>query len=163
MRWTLGWRGLDAARLELVWAERVGDGGLRARGTQLGTEPRPYELHYELVGGVLSVRVDGRAVEVGLEGADFFDLASSPLFNSLPIIRHDLHRGGEARDFVMTWVSVPELEVARSEQRYEPLAPGLVRFRSGSFTADLELDEDGFVVRYPGLAERVDLPHEGRP
>lgn len=161
MRWTLGWRGLDATRLELVWAERVGD-GLRARGTQLGTEPHPYELHYELVGGTLRVRVDGRAVEVGLEGADFFDLASSPLFNSLPIIQHGLHRGGAARDFVMTWVSVPDLDVSRSEQRYEPLASGLVRFRSGSFTADLELDEDGFVVRYPGLAERVDLPHEGR-
>lgn len=161
MRWTLGWRGLDASRLELAWAERVGD-GLRARGTQLGTEPQLYELHYELVGGVLSVRVDGRSVELGLEGADFFDLAASPLFNSLPIIRHGLHRGGEPRDFVMAWVSVPELEVSRSEQRYEPLAPGIVRFSSGSFTADLELDDDGFVLRYPGLAERVGLPHEGR-
>ena len=161
MRWTLGWRGLDASRLELAWAERAGD-DLRARGTQLGTEPQLYELHYELVGGVLRVRVDGRSVELGLEGADFFDLAASPLFNSLPIIRYDLHRGGEPRDFVMTWVSVPELEVSRSEQRYEPLAPGLVRFRSGSFTAELELDDDGFVLRYPGLAERVGLPHEGR-
>ena len=161
MRWTLGWRGLDASRLELAWAERVGD-GLRARGTQLGTEPQLYELHYELVGDFLRVRVDGRALQLELAaGADFFDLGSSPLFNSLPIIRHDLHRGGEARDFVVTWVSVPELEVSRSEQRYEPLAPGLVRFRSGSFTADLELDEDGFVVRYPGLAERVGLPHGG--
>jgi hypothetical protein len=161
LRWTLGWRGLDASRLELAWAERAGD-DLRARGTQLGTEPQLYELHYELVGGVLRVRVDGRSIELGLEGADFFDLAASPLFNSLPIIRYDLHRGGEPRDFVMTWVSVPELEVSRSEQRYEPLAPGLVRFRSGSFTAELELDDDGFVLRYPGLAERVGLPHEGR-
>jgi hypothetical protein len=25
----------------------------------------------------------------------------------------------------------------------------------GDFTAELELDEDGFVVRYPRLAERV--------
>ena len=161
MRWTLGWRGLDASRLELAWAERVGD-GLRARGTQLGTEPQLYELHYELVGGVLSVRVDGRSIELRLEGADFFDLAASPLFNSLPIIRHGLHRGGEPRDFVMSWVSVPELEVTRSQQRYEPLAPGIVRFSSGSFTADLELDDDGFVLRYPGLAERVGLPHEAR-
>ena len=161
MRWTLGWRGLDASRLELAWAERAGD-DLRARGTQLGTEPQLYELHYELVGGVLRVRADGRSIELGLEGADFFDLAASPLFNSLPIIRYDLHRGGEPRDFVMAWVSVPELEVSRSEQRYEPLAPGLVRFRSGSFTAELELDDDGFVLRYPGLAERVGLPHEGR-
>ena len=34
-----------------------------------------------------------------------------------------------------------------------PEAP--VRFRSGDFTADLEYDEDGFVVRYPGLAIRT--------
>ena len=55
----------------------------------------------------------------------------------------------------MAWVSVPDLAVSASEQRYEPLDRGVVRFRSGSFSADLELDADGFVVRYPGLAERV--------
>jgi hypothetical protein len=55
----------------------------------------------------------------------------------------------------MTWVSVPGLEVSRSDQRYEPLEGGRVRYRSGSFTADLELDADGIVVRYPGLAELV--------
>jgi hypothetical protein len=56
---------------------------------------------------------------------------------------------------VMTWVDVPSLEVSRSEQRYEPLRPGVVRFRQVDFTAEIELDEDGFVVRYPGLAARV--------
>jgi hypothetical protein len=63
----------------------------------------------------------------------------------------------------MTWVSVPDLTVSRSEQRYEPIAPGVVRFRSGSFEADLEFDDEGFVVRYPGLAERVDPPEEEHP
>jgi hypothetical protein len=66
-----------------------------------------------------------------------------------------LHEGGEARDLVMSLVSVPDLTASRSEQRYEPFAPGLVRFRSGDFTAMLALDEEGFVVRYPDLAERV--------
>jgi hypothetical protein len=55
----------------------------------------------------------------------------------------------------MTWVSVPDLDVRGSEQRYEPLRPGAVRFRSGSFASDLEFDDSGFVLRYPGLAERV--------
>jgi hypothetical protein len=30
----------------------------------------------------------------------------------------------------------------------------VARYSSGSFTADLTLDDDSFVLRYPGLAER---------
>ena len=56
----------------------------------------------------------------------------------------------------MTFVDVPSLEVSRAEQRYEPLGDQRVRFRSGTFVADLDFDTDGFVVRYEGLAERVD-------
>lgn len=58
----------------------------------------------------------------------------------------------------MALVDVPWLEVVRSEQRYEPVVPGLVRFRSVDFSAILELDEDGFVVRYPGLGIRAFPP-----
>ncbi len=83
------------------------------------------------------------------------DLAFSPLFNSLPVLRDRLHEGGDARDYVMAWVAVPELTVTRSQQRYLPLARRVVRYRSGSFTADIEFDADGVVVRYPGLVERV--------
>jgi hypothetical protein len=84
------------------------------------------------------------------------DLASSPLFNSLPVLRDRLHEGaGAAREYTMAFVNVPELSVERSAQRYVALGRGLTRFRSGAFTADLEFDRDGFVVRYPGLAERV--------
>jgi hypothetical protein len=55
----------------------------------------------------------------------------------------------------MTWVGVPEFAVSESRQRYIPLDHNTVRFRSGPFEADIEFDADGFVVRYPGLAERV--------
>ena len=83
------------------------------------------------------------------------DLGFSPLFNSLPVLRDRLHEGGDARDYVMAWVAVPELTVTRSQQRYLPLSRRVVRYRSGSFTADIEFDADGVVVGYPGLAERV--------
>jgi hypothetical protein len=83
------------------------------------------------------------------------DLQASPLFNSLPVLRDRLHEGGDARDYVMAFVSVPELSVGRSVQRYVPLERRVVRYRSGTFTADIEFDADGFVVRYPGLAERI--------
>jgi hypothetical protein len=83
------------------------------------------------------------------------DLQASPLFNSLPVLRDRLHEGGNAREYAMAFVRVPELTVERSVQRYVPLERGVVRYRSGTFTADIEFDADGFVVRYPGLAERV--------
>jgi uncharacterized protein len=149
---TLVWQGLDEPRMELA---RVGvDGaGLRASGTQLGVA---FELHYELTRELLRLEVVGeRRLAVRLGGLDFFDLGNSPLFNSLPVLRDGLLHGGEARDYVMRWVSVPELEVTESSQRYEPLEDGVIRFRSGSFVADIQFDEDGFVRRYPGLAEQV--------
>ena len=122
---------------------------LRASGTQIGVV---YELRYELDPGRLRVEVvDGPSVDLGLDGADFFDLGASPLFNSLPILPGLV----APTDFIMTFVDVPSLEVSRSEQRYEPLTDRIVRFRSGSFVARIDLDDDGFVTRYEGLAERV--------
>lgn len=155
--------------MRYVWAAPPGEfrveiahvegsvGGLRARGTQIAVDDKPYELRYEVDEERLFVEVvSENSVELVLEGSDFFDLGFSPLFNSFPVIRYGLHRGGAPREFVMTWVSVPELTVSRSEQRYDPLGgEGLVRFSAGSFTADIEFDSDGFVLDYPELAQRV--------
>jgi len=149
---TLVWQGLDEPRMELARVEIEGS-ELRASGTQLGVA---YELRYELAPGVLRLEVVGeRLLEVALDGLDFFDLGNSPLFNSLPVLRDRLLDGGEAREYVMRWVSVPELEVTESRQRYEPLEGGSIRFSSGSFVADIRFAEDGFVTYYDGLAERV--------
>ena len=149
---TLVWSGLDAPRMEVAHVEHA-DGRLWAAGTQIG---ETYELRYELAEDRLRLElVGGRRTEVGLDGCDFFDLAFSPLFNSLPVLRDGLLQGGDARDYVMRFVDVPELEAEESEQRYEPLGERRVRFRSGTFAADLEFDGDGFVLRYEGLAQRV--------
>ena len=158
MKRTLVWVGERGTfRVEIAHVELDG-GRLRARGTQIAVEDDAYELRYELEEPRLHVEIVGRnSVAVELEpGRDHFDLAWSPLFNSLPVLAHGLHRGGSARDFVMTWVSAPDLQVSESRQRYDPLSgDGLVRFASGDFRADIEFDRDGFVVAYPGLAERV--------
>ena len=134
--------------MEIAHAE-VFDGVLRASGTQIGVA---YELRYELEPGRLRAQVvDGVSLDIGLHGSDFFDLAASPLFNSLPVLAGlDV-----AADFVMTFVDVPSLEVSRSEQRYEPLGDGVIRYSSGDFVAEIEFDDDGFVTRYQHLAERV--------
>jgi hypothetical protein len=159
------WHG--PAIFELAFVE-LEDDRLTARGTQLCAD---YRLSYVLETSQMFVSERLRAEVETMHGTGTLDLRrgtkplrdevldldlqASPLFNSLPVLRDRLHGGGDARDYVMAYVNVPELSVARSEQRYVPLERGVVRFRSGSFTADLEFDADGFVVRYPGLAERV--------
>jgi hypothetical protein len=145
---TLVWRGIDEPRMEIAYAEVVA-GELSARGTQIGVA---YELRYELEPGRLRAEVvDGPSIDVGLESTDFFDLGFSPLFNSLPVLA-GLEK---TTDFVMTFVRVPSLEVVRSDQRYEPVGDRVVRYRSGSFVADISFDEDGFVTHYEHLAERL--------
>jgi uncharacterized protein len=148
---TLIWSGLDSWRAEIARVELAGD-QVSAIGTQIGVA---YELRYELAPGHLDLKVvGGERRELDLGETDFFDLEFSPLLNTLPVLRDGLLSAGPARDYVMAFVAVPSLEVTHAEQRYEPLGDRLVRFRSGDFTADLEYDEDGFVVRYPGLAVR---------
>lgn len=138
--------------MEVVRVTRRGD-DLVAEGTQLGSV---YELRYRLEADVLALEVVGeRSLEVELGEADFFDLGYSPLFNSLPIIRDGLLDAGSPHSYVMRWVDVPSLETHRSEQQYEPLGDGLVRFRSGSFSAEIRFDHEGFVLDYPGLARRI--------
>jgi hypothetical protein len=145
---TIVWQGVDAPRMEIVEVE-VTLGGLAARGTQVGVA---YELRYELEPGRLRVEVvNGPSLDLGLDGADFFDLGYSPLFNSLPV----LAGLEQTAHFVMAFVDVPSLEVSRSEQRYEPIGENVVRYSSGSFVAEIEFDADGLVTRYEGLAERV--------
>jgi hypothetical protein len=138
--------------MEVAHVERR-DTKLTAVGTQLGAV---YELRYWLEPDLLRLELAGQqSLEVPLDDADFFDLGWSPLFNTLPVMRDSLLELGPARDYVMQWVDVPSLEVTRSEQRYEPLGNGVVRFRSGNFIADIQFDKQEFVVDYPGIARRV--------
>jgi hypothetical protein len=140
--------------MEVARAETA-DRELTAVGTQLGVA---YELRYRLEPQRLHLELVGESeleLDVGLDGCDFFDLGYSPLFNSLPVRRDGLLADGPAREYVMRWVRVPELEASDLRQRYEPLGGRVVRYSSDSFTAEIEFDDDGFVTRYPGLAERV--------
>ena len=100
----------------------------------------------------------------GLIDALDCDLGFSPLTNTMPVLRHRLHRQPGRVDFVMAWISVPDLGLHGSHQRYEHLdADGdgaTVKYASvedgrETFTADLELDGEGLVRHYPGLARRV--------
>jgi uncharacterized protein len=182
---TLTWRGVEEwlaehARVELT------DGCVMATGVQLGVEPKEYRVDYrlEVPSNWVTRRLEVDAAGAGwrhslvlehdgsgawtrdgehvpaLDGAMDCDLAYSPLTNVMPIRRYDLHTGGGSRDFLMAWVSVPDLAVHASRQRYVHVRRGVVRYVSldDDFRAELELDSDGLVVRYPRLAERVSAP-----
>jgi hypothetical protein len=193
------WRALDGFGAEVCELELEAD-RLRARGTQLGAEPVPYRLDYELatepgfvtaelhavargggwerrlalrrdtdgawsaeggVNGDLHLPPPGGDPEPFAEAIDC-DLGRSPLTNTLPVLRCRLLAAAAApQDFVMAWVSVPDLGVHRSEQRYEPVSTdaegAVIRYvgRHREFVGDLRFDRRGLVVHYPELAELV--------
>jgi hypothetical protein len=92
-----------------------------------------------------------------LYGAFDVDLTGSPLTNTLPIRRLKLLDAGTgvAHRLSVVWVLVPSLEVVQADQIYTSLGDGLVRFASETFSADLIVDDNGFVADYPGLAELI--------
>jgi hypothetical protein len=92
-----------------------------------------------------------------LYGAYDVDLGGSPLTNTLPIRRLDLAHAeiGAAHRLSVAWVLLPSLEVIQADQIYTPLGGGQVRYASETFSADLTVDDDGFVIDYPGLAKRI--------
>ena len=89
------------------------------------------------------------------------DLGLSPLTNSMPVLRHGLQNGGGPLDFLMAWVSVPDLAVYAIRQQYRFVRnrgkAAIVRYRSlgSNFTADLSFDADGLVIDYPGIGRRI--------
>jgi hypothetical protein len=167
-----------------AWIELDSD-LLRAHGRAVGTIPEPYWVSYELdtaedfvtrrlrvtvesAAGAraLDLRHDGEgrwtadgAPLTEVNGALDCDLGLCPLTNTMPVRRHGLHLGPGEHDFLMAWVSVPELTVEASPQTYTHLARtergGRVRFVSEDFQSDLEFDADGCVVDYPTLAVRL--------
>jgi hypothetical protein len=146
---TLVWRRLDEPGMEVAHVESLE----RAGGTQIGVA---YELRWKLEGPRLDLEVVGvRRAAVELSDADFFDVFASPFFNSLPVVRDRLLVAGPPRDYRMAFITVPELEVAESKQRYAPRGDRVVGYSSGTFSADIEFDADGFVTLYHGFLERL--------
>lgn len=102
-----------------------------------------------------------------LDGCVDVDISCTPLTNTLPIRRLSWSPG-ETRDIDVVYVAVPVLDVHRARQRYTLLGrdddrdEALFRYQSGSFSADLPVDSDGFVTDYPGLWRRVE-PARTRP
>ncbi|MGP4047046.1 putative glycolipid-binding domain-containing protein [Streptomyces sp. 2A115] len=178
------WEVTPSKGYETAWLV-LADGTLQAHGRAVGTTPEPYWLSYTLdvaegfvtrrlcvtvemasITHALDLRHDGegRWTTDGerlpdVDGALDCDLGLCPLTNTMPVLRHGLHLAPGQREFLMAWVSVPDLTVHGSRQTYTHLARsddgGRVSYASGDFRSDLEFDADGCVVDYPGLARRL--------
>ncbi len=113
----------------------------------------------------LWVRQDGRWFSHGgveradLAGCTDVDLEASPSTNTLPIRRMGL-AVGESRDVRAAWVRFPGLTVEPLRQRYTRIGERRYRYQSldSGFTADLDVDDAGLVVTYPGLWVRPPNP-----
>ena len=107
--------------------------------------------------GTLDLRHDGEGHWDGhpeLDGALDCDLAYSPLTNMMPIRRHALHERAGTFEYLMAWVSLPDL-TSTSRRSATRTRPGVVHFSGEDFEADIEVDADGLVVHYPQISRRV--------
>jgi hypothetical protein len=162
----LHWDLPEERRREIAWIA-LGDGSLAARGRQWSTGDGAYLLEYELETGDgyvtqrLHAAIAGgpsldlvRGTSPELDGVLDCDLGFSPLTNAMPVLRHRMQDGGEARAIDVAWVSVPDLTVHRDHQIYEPLGARRLRFASpeADFERVIELTADGFVRAYPDIA-----------
>jgi len=98
---------------------------------------------------------DGTALP-RFDGCIDIDISATPFTNTLPIRRLRLEPG-QVEPIRVLFIHVPTLEIEPWDQRYTGLATDRVRYESigSDFMRELEIDEAGLVVDYPGLFRRV--------
>jgi hypothetical protein len=92
-----------------------------------------------------------------LQGCIDIDIWPTPFTNTFPIRRRPMAIG-ERREFVMAWVSAPELIVRPVRQGYTRLADRLYLYENldgSGFRAELPVDEDDVVLDYQGVFRRI--------
>ena len=90
--------------------------------------------------------MDGAPVRA-LKGCTDVDLGCSPATNTLPIRRLRLAVGA-SHTIRAAWVRFPELVVEKAAQTYTRLDEFTYRYASGTFEAELTVDDDGLVAGY---------------
>ena len=86
----------------------------------------------------------------------YIDISLTPLTNTLPINGLKLTQQ-ENHDIDVVYIDVIEHKVYRDRQNYTRIEKNMYRFENddGSFTAFIEVDNDGFVTDYPDLFEMI--------
>lgn len=100
------------------------------------------------------VDAGGTHVRSTFAGALDVDVVLSPFFNTLPIRRFCLQNAVGDVQVPVVYVRLPDLLVQEAELTYSSAADG-INVLSPVSSATLKVDPEGFVLDYPGLAERV--------
>lgn len=125
---------------------------VRELGISLVGDARRFELVSD---GAGAWRNDAGVPMPELAGAFDVDLPVTPFTNTLPIRRLGLAVGAAA-EIMVAFVGFPDLAVTLESQRYTRIDELRYRFESldGDFVRDIDVDEHGLVVTYPGLFRR---------
>ncbi len=94
----------------------------------------------------------------GFDGALDADLVFSPFFNALPIRRCGLHERAESVTLPIVYVNLPDMSVGSATLTYSSSGPDSsdgIKLHSPVADTTVSVDPDGFIMDYPGLAERI--------
>ena len=170
----VAWRRSDEVETDEHCTLTLRDGGLSLVGTVLGAEDGvPVRIEYRVLADgsgmttaahVRDLRgfeqravtlerdpkgawsVDGAVVRA-LKSCTDVDLGCSPSTNTLPIRRLRLAIGA-SKTIQAAWLRFPELTVVKAAQTYTRLDEFTYRYASGTFEAELTVDDDGLVAAY---------------
>lgn len=87
-------------------------------------------------------------------GALDVDVVLSPFFNTLPIRRFGMQTDSEDIQVPVVYVYLPDLSVREASLTYSSGSDG-IHVLSPVSSSSVTIDADGFVLDYPGLAERI--------
>jgi hypothetical protein len=170
----VAWRRSDEVETDEHCTLTIRDGGLSLVGTVLGAEGgAPVRIEYRVLADgtgmttaahVRDLRgfetrtivlerdakgnwsVDGAVVKT-LKGCTDLDLGCSPSTNTLPIRRLRLPVGATQK-IQAAWLRFPEFTIVKAAQTYRRLDEFTYRYTSGTFEAELTVDDDGLVAAY---------------
>ena len=100
----------------------------------------------------------GQTSRATYKGAMDVDVVFSPFFNALPIRRTGLYKRADSVSLPVVYVWLPELTVKSQTISYTSTGDdGGEGIKLVSPVADttITVDSEGFIVDYPGLAERI--------
>jgi hypothetical protein len=96
----------------------------------------------------------GESKRSAYDGALDVDVIFSPFFNALPIRRTGLYQRTDSITCPVVYVRLPGLSVDPAVISYSS-APDGIKLHSPVAETTIRVDDDGFILDYPGLAERI--------
>jgi hypothetical protein len=97
----------------------------------------------------------GTTKRASYDGALDVDVVFSPFFNALPIRRTGLYKRADSVALPVVYVTLPDLSVNSATITYTSGDGDGIKVQSPVADTIITVDSDGFILDYPGLAERI--------